>query len=97
MITGGRLFRRMENKYMEEKLKACPFCGSDKLKIDKTSRNGRSTYSVRCNSCHARGGTCGFTRTTFESIRYNPITNGDPAEDMYAAVKAIEAWNRRVE
>lgn len=85
---------------MEEQtsiLKPCPFCGSGKLKLDKSSRNGRSTYSVRCNSCHARGGTSGCEKTTYKSILYSPLANGDPIEEAFTAAKAIEAWNRRVE
>lgn len=43
-------------------LKPCPFCGSDKLKLDSVSkykfqRGYVYTLSVRCNKCHARGGT----------------------------------------
>ena len=41
----------------------CPFCGSDKLKVEHKNkfkdirRNFiRMSFSVRCNSCHARGG-----------------------------------------
>lgn len=45
----------------EIKLKPCPFCGSGSLKIIKkrTVYKGRKAYvaSVRCNHCHARGGT----------------------------------------
>ena len=49
-------------------LKPCPFCGSDKLKIDSKSgrihyyeKDGMNpwqnvVYSIRCNCCHARGG-----------------------------------------
>lgn len=81
---------------MKQTLKPCPFCGSNKLKVDKKSRNGRSIYSVRCNSCHARGGTCGCERTTYKSILYNSLANGDPIEEAFTAGKAIEAWNRRV-
>lgn len=51
----------------EYELKPCPFCGSNKLKIEKKSgrihhyeKNGMKpwrnvVFSVRCNSCHARG------------------------------------------
>lgn len=46
----------------DTRLKPCPFCGSDKLKVDSVSRYSRIrgyeyTFSVRCNKCHARGGT----------------------------------------
>ena len=43
-------------------LKPCPFCGSTSLKIE-SKHNGELYYrgthsaSVRCNKCHARGGT----------------------------------------
>lgn len=46
---------------MIEKLKPCPFCGSDSLKLTKrkTTYKGQKAYvaSVRCNRCKARGGT----------------------------------------
>lgn len=46
----------------DTRLKPCPFCGSDKLKVDSVSRYSgirgyEYTFSVRCNKCHARGGT----------------------------------------
>ena len=50
-------------------LKPCPFCDGTKLKVERKSRlagrNGLDmrvemhTYSVRCNTCHARGGAVG--------------------------------------
>ena len=43
----------------------CPYCKSNKVKVDHNSRRAGftglddrveyQTYSVRCNSCHARG------------------------------------------
>ncbi len=52
-----------------DNMKPCPFCGGNKLKLDKKSKlaghNGigvridRLTYSVRCNTCYARGGAVG--------------------------------------
>ena len=45
-------------------LKPCPFCGSVKLKVEGKNKKALSyeglehrTYAVRCNICHARGGT----------------------------------------
>lgn len=42
-------------------MKPCPFCGSTLLKLEKknTKYKGHKAYiaSVRCNCCHARGGT----------------------------------------
>lgn len=77
-------------------LKPCPFCGNTKLKLDKHTRNGRVTYSIRCNSCHARGGTSGCYKTTSSSIRYCPYINGDPTEELMCSYMAIDKWNQRV-
>lgn len=84
-------------------LKPCPFCGSTKLKIDKKSvlhgytgmdiRIERHTYSVRCNTCHARGGAVGGkvgphwiepSRLPKDIVTSEELKN-----------KAIEAWNSR--
>jgi Lar family restriction alleviation protein len=75
---------------MSEKLKRCPFCGSTKLKLEKKShgraRDGRPLYtaSIRCNCCHARGGTI-LNSTLPYAIK----------EDVEA--EAIDRWNRRAE
>lgn len=70
----------------------CPFCGSDKLKVEHKNkfkdirRNFiRMSFSVRCNSCHARGG-----------IVTRDINYGKEAEEISKAKnKAIEKWNMR--
>ena len=71
---------------MTDKLKPCPFCGGTKLKLAKktTKYKGHEAYvaSIRCNSCHARGGT-----VTNLTIPYAV------KEDVEAI--AIERWNRR--
>ena len=87
-------------------LKPCPFCGGTKLKVDRKSRlagwNGLDmrvemhTYSVRCNTCHARGGTAGGR------VIYTPWTRCAPPPDWATTdkaleEKAIEAWNRRAD
>lgn len=72
----------------EIKLKPCPFCGSDKLKVDSKRTFNYSTrrcsVSVRCMKCHARGSTVGIDMPT---DKYN--------EREICESAAIEAWNRR--
>ncbi len=90
-----------------KELKPCPFCGGTKLKIESKSvkvgytgddkRVERITYSVRCNTCHARGGAVGGK--TIASFRFG-IAECDLPEwattDVKLKQQAIEAWNRRV-
>lgn len=70
---------------MNEKLKPCPFCGSDKVKLIKkrTVYKGNKAYvaSVRCNCCNARGGTV---------LNLTIPYAGKDAEAI-----AYERWNRR--
>lgn len=90
------------------KLKPCPFCGSEKLKIENKSvlagyngleqRINKVTYSIRCNKCHARGGTSsGKILASF-----NFIFNGEELMPTWATTdnelkqKAVDKWNRRV-
>lgn len=85
-------------------LKPCPFCGGDKLKIDKKSklhghiagmrRVENHTYSVRCNSCHARGGAVGGKVMPYKPQDFDFSKICTTSEELKA--KAIEAWNRRV-
>lgn len=102
-----------------DELKPCPFCGSESVYLDAKSKgirfNGldmrveRCTYSVRCNKCHARGGTAGGKIILNWDYNANPFT-GEPLDDRglfelpaWATTsgelreKAIEAWNRRAE
>lgn len=85
----------------ENTLKPCPFCGSNKLKIE--TKSGRIHYyekdgmkswrnvvfSVRCNSCHARGGTTSNNLPTEGS--FSDLEN----KRKDATNKAIERWNSR--
>lgn len=87
----------------DTKLKPCPFCGYNKLKIDrKRKRAGYTglddivyydTYSVRCPKCFSRGGAVGGR--VLSRIAYD----GEPPEWATTAdklqAKAAEAWNRR--
>lgn len=87
-------------------LKPCPFCGCTKLKIEYKSqyagRNGLDcrvelhTYSVRCNVCHARGGSSGGR------VINDPWTHCVPLPDWATTDEALkeratEAWNRRTD
>lgn len=75
---------------METKLKSCPFCGSDKLKIDskRTFNYGTKhcSVSVRCMKCHARGPVIGIV---VPNNQYNERDICNPA--------VVDAWNRRVD
>lgn len=86
--------------------KPYPFCGGTKLKIERKSRlagwNGLDmrvemhTFSVRCNTCHARGGAVGGR------VMNDPRTRGHQLPDWATTdktleAKAINAWNRRVD
>lgn len=91
---------------MKSELKPCPFCGSNKTKLDrKSTRAGwtgidarveQQTYSVRCNKCHARGATAGGRVIT--SLRYVYADNLPEwaTTEKELKAKAIAAWNRRV-
>ena len=85
----------------ENTLNPCPFCGSEKLKIE--TKNGRIHYyekngmkswqnvvfSVRCNSCHARGGTFSI------DLPISGLLGDLKNKKKEATDKAIERWNRR--
>ena len=84
---------------MIDKIEPCPFCGSNKTKIeykgkDINYRHVRTiTMSVRCNRCHARGGT-----VSGEVPNY---TFGKPDSKKLTTIKdleklAIERWNGRI-
>ena len=91
---------------MSKWLRTCPFCGSNKLKIQGTQRKigatgidepvACETYSVRCNVCHARGGAVGgkviLTRLR---LRESELPKWASSRESLKE-KAIEAWNRRV-
>ena len=84
-------------------LMPCPFCGGTKLKIEKKStfagyngldeRVDRHTFSVRCNTCNARGGTAGGKVVQHyhgHSLRADWETNDGELERL-----SVRAWNRR--
>ena len=80
------------------KQERCPFCKSNKLKVEsKTSNRGtyvngdfytRETISIRCKACHARGPTT----SCLYMIRYSP--EGEKSINE-AIEKAWELWNNR--
>lgn len=79
-------------------LKRCPFCGGDKLKIESKTKDisyryvRQHTLSVRCNKCHARGGTVSgeIGNYSFGTPKSEKLTTLKELEE-----KAIEAWNTR--
>lgn len=72
---------------MNAKLKKCPFCGEDAYIVANYSDRVRQYYvSVKCEFCgsQARGTRCSY----------------DPAKknfDDEASMRAIRAWNMRVD
>nr|DAH16962.1 MAG TPA: restriction alleviation protein [Caudoviricetes sp.] len=87
-----------------DELKKCPFCGGKKLKIKRKSRlagwNGLDmrvemhTFSVRCNTCHARGSTVSGRVMDDQRICCDQLPDW-ATTDKALKEKAIEAWNRR--
>ena len=87
-----------------EDMELCPFCGSTKLKTERTiksthySRNRGLDHvvcSVRCNKCHARGGTAsGYTRNAMYKLTEDGAKLLEPMAQIEA--RAVAAWNRRV-
>ena len=90
---------------MMAELLPCPFCGGEKLKLDRKSKlvgyNGldmrieQHTYSVRCNVCHARGGAVGGKILFGSSIFGKDISPSWTTTDVELKEKAIKAWNTR--
>ena len=84
-------------------LKPCPFCGSDKLKIDMKKKGTRYfgigqlenyTASVRCNVCHARGGAVsGFVRNRRFVDKDDWLKDEISIEELER--RAVEKWNTR--
>ena len=88
-----------------DNMKPCPFCGGTKLKLDKKSKlagyNGigvridRLTYSVRCNTCYARGGAVGGNVSQY--VKDPSRLPSDLTTTWELKEKAINLWNSRVE
>ena len=86
-------------------LNRCPFCGGEKLKIEKKSAlagfNGlgerveNHTFSVRCNICHARGGVSGGKVIANRHFGTRDAPDWATTDEVLKK-RAIDAWNRRV-
>lgn len=86
-------------------LKPCPFCGSTKLKTESKQRLAgwtgidaqvdSVTYSVRCNACHARGGTAGGRVIKSRLMEYRDRMPEWATTENNLRKAAIEAWNNR--
>lgn len=85
----------------------CPFCGSEKLKLESKSRLAgwtgidarveHITFSVRCKVCHARGGSAGGkVICSHQHIYQDKMPEWATTEEQLKAL-AIRAWNRRVD
>lgn len=84
-------------------LRICPFCESDKLKIDMKKKGTRYfgigqleyyTASVRCNVCHARGGAVsGFVRNRRFVDKDDWLKDEISIEELERG--AVEKWNTR--
>ena len=77
---------------MDISLKPCPFCGSTSLKLEHKHNGthywtGTHSATVRCNKCHARGGTA--------SVKVEAVERGCVDEETKR--RAIDAWNRRAD
>ena len=75
--------------------KSCPFCGKTKLSVESKSKNEYKgcyrTYTVRCNSCHARGGTVGG----YVKENYYCTEKVELISDSELMNKALNLWNKR--
>lgn len=79
-----------------EKLRNCPFCGSDKVTLQQVSNNGNWTrhfedgtneyFAVKCSECGARGGV--------GMMGSNPLIHKTTTEEEAKQI-AIRKWNRR--
>lgn len=94
--------KRKESDTMAD-LRICPFCESDKLKIDMKKKGTRYfgigqleyyTASVRCNVCHARGGAVsGFVRNRRFVDKDDWLKDEISIEELERG--AVEKWNTR--
>lgn len=69
----------------------CPFCGSDKTKVQVNRTYSYIKASGRCNSCHARGP---LISKSLSGIKFTSI---DEIKNIEKDVKklALKEWNFR--
>ena len=86
------------------RMRSCPFCGSDKLKLmrnaDRAGFNGLDIpvynvgFYVRCTVCNARGG-----RVSGKVLAYDPPAGvalpGWASREEDLEWSAVDAWNMR--
>lgn len=98
--------RKVQREFTERgKMLPCN-CGSEKLKLEKKSGKvcgypsyvKSVTYSVRCNICHARGGTASGILVK-RGFCENPgkIKNLRVKSDGELIAQAVSIWNTRVQ
>lgn len=112
MVLGDKTKALLGDRAAQERitergeLLPCPMCGSKKLKVEHKSRRAGftglddrveyQTYSVRCNSCHARGPAHGGK--VIASFNYFSVTQNLPkwaTTQMDLSKAARLAWNTR--
>ncbi len=67
---------------------ACPFCGSNKVKIQVTKSCYTMKASGRCNSCHARGP---INSKVLKDIDLETLKTARE----YVTSEALKRWNAR--
>ena len=86
------------------RMRSCPFCGSDKLKLMRNAQRAGFTwmdipvnnvgYYVRCTVCNARGG-----RVSGKVLAYHPPAGvalpGWASREDDLKWSAVDAWNMR--
>lgn len=86
------------------RMRSCPFCGSDKLKLMRNATSAGFTwmdipvlnvgYYVRCTICNARGGRVSGKVLKYELPVGVALPGWDSREDDLAW-SAVDAWNMR--
>ena len=67
----------------------CPFCGSNKVKIQVNQSYNAIKASGRCNSCHARGPLCSKLLRGAKDVETFKTTREEVTSE------ALQRWNNR--